>query len=260
MEKLGRQAFAFVLAVQMALGPLGVQLAYAQTAREQARRDAERAALARQQAAALERIAAARRDEDSRDVNVHRRRELGHFVGVVAMVAERSVETLRAGVGDDHDDLRGIRPPDTLELADLLSDRSRAGTEMVQHGVERFVVGNAESRARNGRHSRDRIVESGAVESIFSTPQADYTRMLLAAAPRIEGERSRELPAPADGPPVLRVDDVGVAFPVKIERGLFGLLVFGGFVGGGVWVSEMIGGAGGESRTTPNSSGSSSAA
>ena len=66
------------------------------------------------------------------------------------------------------------------------------------------------------------IVESGSVEQIFAEPQADYTRMLLAAVPRIDGERRRELPAPAEGPPVLKVDDVGVQFPVKIERGLFG--------------------------------------
>ena len=33
--------------------------------------------------------------------------------------------------------------------------------------------------------------------------------------------------------------------------GLFGLLVFGGFVGGGVWVSEMIGGAGGRISGNP---------
>jgi oligopeptide/dipeptide ABC transporter ATP-binding protein len=70
---------------------------------------------------------------------------------------------------------------------------------------------------------RGEIVETGTVEEIYSAPKADYTRMLLKAVPRIDGERAQNL-APLDpGPPILEVDDVRVSFPVKVKDGsLFG--------------------------------------
>ena len=57
---------------------------------------------------------------------------------------------------------------------------------------------------------RGRIVEAGPVAEVFSNPQHDYTRMLLAAEPKGSPPLA-DLAAPA----VLTVDDVKVWFPIK---------------------------------------------
>ncbi|MCU0908912.1 MAG: ABC transporter ATP-binding protein [Rhodobacteraceae bacterium] len=69
---------------------------------------------------------------------------------------------------------------------------------------------------------RGRIVESGPVTDIFERPQADYTRALLAAVPRLGAMRGTTAPAraaaappaPVAGP-LLRVQNLVTRFPVK---------------------------------------------
>jgi len=68
---------------------------------------------------------------------------------------------------------------------------------------------------------RGEVVETGTVDEIYRTPKADYTRMLLGAVPRIDGERAHQLKPPEAGPPLLKAEDVRVHFPVKVGGGLF---------------------------------------
>jgi peptide/nickel transport system ATP-binding protein len=60
------------------------------------------------------------------------------------------------------------------------------------------------------------VVERGAVDDIFYRPREDYTRMLLAAMPRLDDAAE---PATTPGGSILDVEDVKVFFPVK--SGLF---------------------------------------
>ncbi len=58
--------------------------------------------------------------------------------------------------------------------------------------------------------TRGKIVESGPVEDIFTNPQHDYTRKLLASEPRGEPPRLDETK-----PVVMQGDDIRVWFPIK---------------------------------------------
>jgi microcin C transport system ATP-binding protein len=58
--------------------------------------------------------------------------------------------------------------------------------------------------------TKGRIVETGSVEQVFSNPQHDYTRHLLAAEPRGEPPLSDQTK-----PVVMQGDDIKVWFPVK---------------------------------------------
>ena len=66
------------------------------------------------------------------------------------------------------------------------------------------------------------FVEAGNVEDIFHAPQHGYTKMLLESMPRLDQ------PKPPAGPEVLatgeilRIRDLKVIFPVKLDGGLFG--------------------------------------
>jgi microcin C transport system ATP-binding protein len=55
-----------------------------------------------------------------------------------------------------------------------------------------------------------RLVESGAVETIFEKPAHPYTQRLLAAEPKGD-----PLPAPRDAAPLMRAENVKVWFPIK---------------------------------------------
>ncbi|KFE34547.1 ABC transporter ATP-binding protein [Thioclava atlantica] len=55
-------------------------------------------------------------------------------------------------------------------------------------------------------------IETGPVEQIFADPQADYTRTLMAATPKLGSGAPRPLPGTAK--PLLEVDRLSVRFPV----------------------------------------------
>jgi oligopeptide/dipeptide ABC transporter ATP-binding protein len=106
-----------------------------------------------------------------------------------------------------------------LDLIEDLRNDTDAAVALITHDMG--VIARMAQRVAVMR--RGEIVETGLAEQIYSNPSADYTRMLLKAVPRIDGERLVPL-APADnGAPILKVDDVRVTFPVKVKSNtLFG--------------------------------------
>jgi oligopeptide/dipeptide ABC transporter ATP-binding protein len=106
-----------------------------------------------------------------------------------------------------------------LDLIEDLRKDTGAAVALITHDMG--VIARMAQRVAVMR--RGEIVETGPAEEIYSAPKADYTRMLLKAVPRIDGERYVQLQAPDPGPPILNVDDVRVTFPVKVQDGgLFG--------------------------------------
>ena len=106
-----------------------------------------------------------------------------------------------------------------LDLIEDLRKDTQAAVVLITHDMG--VIARMAQRVAVMR--RGEVVETGAIDEIYSAPKADYTRMLLKAVPRIDGERSQTL-APVDtGAPILEVDDVRVSFPVQIKDGsIFG--------------------------------------
>ena len=105
-----------------------------------------------------------------------------------------------------------------LDLIEDLRQDSGAAVALITHDMG--VIARMAQRVAVMR--RGEIVETGPVDAIFTAPTADYTRMLLASAPRIDAARIHALPAPDRGLPILDIDDVRVHFPVRIAGGLFG--------------------------------------
>ena len=106
-----------------------------------------------------------------------------------------------------------------LDLIEDLRKDTQAAVALITHDMG--VIARMAQRVAVMR--RGEVVETGTVDEIYSAPKADYTRMLLKAVPRIDGERYVALPQPDQGAPILKVDDVRVTFPVKIKDGsLFG--------------------------------------
>jgi len=105
-----------------------------------------------------------------------------------------------------------------LDLIDDLRRDTNAAVALITHDMG--VIARMAQRVAVMRGGE--IVETGSAADIYGAPKAEYTRMLLSAVPRIEGERARRLPTPEAGAPILRVDDVRVHFPIKVEGGLFG--------------------------------------
>ena len=66
------------------------------------------------------------------------------------------------------------------------------------------------------------FVESGNVEDIFHAPQHDYTKMLLDSMPRLDQAKPQASPEVMSAGAILKVRDLKVNFPIKLDRGLFG--------------------------------------
>jgi peptide/nickel transport system ATP-binding protein len=61
-----------------------------------------------------------------------------------------------------------------------------------------------------------KVVESGSVGRILTDPQTDYTRMLIAAVPKLEAARPDR---PAQGPLALTVEDISKTYSVRSAFG-----------------------------------------
>ena len=112
-----------------------------------------------------------------------------------------------------------------LELMDELKRDTGTGIVLITHNMG--VVARMCDRVIVMRHGE--IVEQGKTDDIFYAPQHPYTKMLLAAVPRIDlpdpPGRAALSPAPApDVAPVLEVDNMKVHFPIPVKGGLFGKL------------------------------------
>ena len=104
-----------------------------------------------------------------------------------------------------------------LDLIDDLRRDTGAAVALITHDMG--VIARMAQRVAVMR--RGEVVETGPADDVYRRPQADYTRMLLDAVPRIESDRATPLSPPDSGPPILTVDDVRVHFPVRISDGLF---------------------------------------
>ncbi len=95
-----------------------------------------------------------------------------------------------------------------LEILRTLKEEKQTALALVSHDMG--VIAGMADQVQVMR--RGEIIESGPVDEIFYTPQADYTRMLLAAVPRLD--RAGDLP-PTSGETLLQVNDLTVTFPIK---------------------------------------------
>jgi peptide/nickel transport system ATP-binding protein len=99
------------------------------------------------------------------------------------------------------------------QILELMSDlQKQTGTAIILITHDMGVVAEMADRVIVMRHGR--MVEHGSVKSVFSAPQAGYTRALLAAVPKFASGRN----APGEAPkpePILSVRDLIVRFDVK---------------------------------------------
>jgi peptide/nickel transport system ATP-binding protein len=99
------------------------------------------------------------------------------------------------------------------EVLDLLRDLQReTGTAIIMITHDMGVVAEMADRVIVMRDGA--VVEAAPVADLFSKPQAQYTRDLLAAVPRMGAGAARATPAAATDP-VARLTDVVVRFPLK---------------------------------------------
>jgi len=107
------------------------------------------------------------------------------------------------------------------EILDLMAElqrEHRTAIALITHDMG--VVARMCDRVEVMRLGR--FVEGGAVDDIFHAPKHGYTRMLLDAMPRLDAASpAAPLPDAAEGE-ILTVRDVKVAFPIRLDRGIFG--------------------------------------
>ena len=97
------------------------------------------------------------------------------------------------------------------EVLDLLRDLQRQmGTAIILITHDMGVVAEMADRVIVMRQGRQ--VEAAATADIFIRPQADYTRALLAAVPRMGQGASRP---PVTAEPIARLEDVVVRYPLR---------------------------------------------
>jgi oligopeptide/dipeptide ABC transporter ATP-binding protein len=94
-----------------------------------------------------------------------------------------------------------------LEILKALKREKHTAIAMVSHDMG-VIAGIADQV--QVMH-RGEIVEAGPVDDIFYAPRHDYTKMLLAAIPRLD---QGAVPAPAGGENLLTVDNLSVTFPI----------------------------------------------
>ncbi|TPM51715.1 ABC transporter ATP-binding protein [Mesorhizobium sp. B2-2-3] len=109
------------------------------------------------------------------------------------------------------------------EVLELLRDLQRQhGTSVILITHDMGVVAEMADRVIIMRHGR--MVEEGKTSDIFARPQAEYTRELLAAVPRIGTgagrQKSKEIAEPAAPANVADVTDLHVRFDLR--GGFFG--------------------------------------
>jgi peptide/nickel transport system ATP-binding protein len=102
------------------------------------------------------------------------------------------------------------------EVLDLLRElQSRMGTAIILITHDMGVVAEMADRVIVMRQGRQ--VETAPTADLFARPQADYTRALLAAVPRMGQGSPRP---PVTGAPIARLTDVVVRYPLR--AGLLG--------------------------------------
>ncbi len=108
-----------------------------------------------------------------------------------------------------------------LDLMDELRRETNTGIVLITHDMG--VVARMCQRIVVMRKSE--VVEAGAVDEIFYDPKHAYTKMLLAAVPRINqvdrGDRPTIDPVTTTDP-ILRVEDMKIHFPIRLDRGFWG--------------------------------------
>ena len=106
------------------------------------------------------------------------------------------------------------------DILDLMADLQREegmAIALITHDMG--VVARMCDRVQVMRHGD--FVEAGSVHDIFERPKEKYTKALLSAMPRLDGDDLRG-PIEAGAGTVLDVDDVEVTFSVAKHKGLFG--------------------------------------
>ncbi|MDE0698233.1 MAG: ABC transporter ATP-binding protein [Boseongicola sp.] len=110
------------------------------------------------------------------------------------------------------------------EILDLMATlQAEEGTAIALITHDMGVVARMCDRVEVMRQGA--FVETGNVDNIFHAPQHGYTKMLLDSMPRLDQAgppASAEVPQTGE---ILRVRDMKVTFPVKLDRGLFGRAV-----------------------------------